>query len=90
MYYIEISDGKISGKGMGPVIGHGQLEVTEELYNELIRLPANFEEDEEGNIVSVVCPPEPAPELQSPSLEERTQALEDVVTALLFGGEPIV
>jgi len=62
MFYIEIKDNKIIGKGHVSVevaLAENQKEVSEEIYNELIRLPADFTEDELGNIVSITNAPEP-------------------------------
>lgn len=76
IYFVEIQNGKIISKGFGPAKTDEQIEVTKELYNQLIRLPADFETDMEGNIISVTPAPEPEPQPQPPSMEERLTAVE--------------
>jgi len=76
IYFVEIQNGKITAKGCGPTKTDEQIEITEEIYNQITRLPADFETDEEGNIISVTPAPEPEPQPQPPTLEERISAIE--------------
>lgn len=70
MYWVEIQAGKITGKGQSPALCEGQTEVTEGIYNLLTRLPADYEADMEGNIISVTPAPEPEPKPPEPTTEE--------------------
>lgn len=83
IYFVEIQNGKITAKGYGPAKTDEQIEVTEEIYNQLTRLPADFETDKKGNIISVTPAPEPEPQPQPPSLEDRLKAVEDALLSLL-------
>lgn len=76
IYFVEIQANKIVSKGFGPAKTSEQIEVTEEIYNQLIRLPADFETDAEGNIISVTPVPESEPPVRSPSIEQRLTAVE--------------
>lgn len=79
LYFVEIQNSKITGKGYGPAICEGQVEVTEEIYNALVRMPADFETDEQGNIVSVTCPPEPDPVIITEPIDEEKAALAEAI-----------
>ena len=70
MYYVEINDGQITGKLEVSIEQPEMLEITEELYNELTNLPADYTQDAEGNIVSVIPAPLPEPEPPEPTSEE--------------------
>lgn len=76
MYYIEIQSNQIIGKGeangIGIKLNEGQIEVSDDIFNQLTRLPADYETDGEGNIISVTPAPEPEPEPvpQPPTQEE--------------------
>ncbi len=59
MFYVEITDNKITCKGQGGFKTESQVEVTEEIYNDLTSLPAEYTEAD-GEIVSV----EPLPLLE--------------------------
>ena len=83
IYFVEIQNGKVISKGYGPAKTDEQIEVTKEVYNQLTRLPADFETDTEGNIISVTPAPEPEPQPQAPSLENRLKAVEDALLSLL-------
>jgi len=83
IYFVEIQNGKVISKGYGPAKTDEQIEVTKEVYNQLTRLPADFETDTEGNIISVTPAPEPEPQPQPPSLENRLKAVEDALLSLL-------
>lgn len=76
VYFVEITDGKITCKGYGPDKTGEQIEITKEIYDKLTSLPADYEMDEDGNIISVVPAPEPEPKQKMPSLEERVSAIE--------------
>lgn len=84
MYWVEISGNKITGKGQSPTITEEQIEISENIYTQLTRLPADYVMDGEGNIISVTPAPEPEPEPQTPTVEERISALEDALTLLLM------
>lgn len=83
IYFVEIQNGKIISKGYGPAKTDEQIEVTKEIYDQLIRLPADFTSDAEGNIISVTPAPEPEPQPQPPSIENRLKAVEDALLSLL-------
>lgn len=96
MYWVEIQNGKISGKGESPALVEGQIEVTKEIYDQLTRLPADFETDAEGNIISVTPAPEPEPQPQPPpeptltELQAQQLAQAEAIAAIfemLTGGE---
>lgn len=82
-YWVEINDGKITGAGTAVGINEGQKEISEALYKQLTRLPADYETDENGNIISVTPAPEPEPVPQPPSVEERIAAMEEALLLLL-------
>jgi hypothetical protein len=83
VYFVEIQNGKVISKGFGPAKTDEQIEVTKEIYDQLTRLPADFETDAEGNIISVTPAPEAEPQPQPPSLEDRLKAVEDALLSLL-------
>lgn len=62
MFYIEITNNKITCKGQGEYKTESQVEVTEEIYNALTNLPAEYVE-EDGEIIGVtpLLMPEPTP-----------------------------
>jgi len=67
-YYVEIVNGKIQNKGRnngppGQVLNEGQLEVSEEIYNQILYTPADFTTDENGQIISIINGPEPHPKI---------------------------
>jgi hypothetical protein len=70
VYFVQIVENRITAKGEGPAKTDEQVEVTKEIYNQLTRLPADFEMDSEGNIVSVMPAPEPEPQPPEPTTEE--------------------
>lgn len=70
MYWVELQNSKISGRGISPALTKEQIEVTKKIYDQLTRLPADFETDAEGNIISVVPVPEPEPIPLEPSVED--------------------
>lgn len=89
MHWIELQNNKISSKGETPTKTDEQIEVTKEIYDQLTRLPADFETDAEGNIISVTPAPEPEPIPREPTTEEillvalqEIQALKDKISAL--------
>ena len=59
IYYIEINDNKITSKGAIDIsesfnLNNNQMWITEEEYNQLIRLPACFDINENGDICNIV------------------------------------
>jgi hypothetical protein len=95
-YFIQIENNKIISKGVSGSITNNQIEVTKEIYDQLTRLPADFETDTEGNIISVTPAPEPEPEPQdtpTPTLAElqaQQLAQAEAIAAIfemLTGGE---
>lgn len=94
-YFIIISDDKITSRGFGPIVLDEQKEVTKKIYDQLTRLPADFETDSEGNIISVTPAPEPEPEpepqeptYQKPLTEEIADIKQSIaeLTIILGGG----
>lgn len=85
MYYVEMMNNKIISKGCGPAKTDEQIEITKEIYDQLTRLPATYETDTEGNIISVTPAPEPKPQPQPPSIENRFKALEDALLSIYRG-----
>lgn len=90
MHYIEIQNNKIVSRGEvngeNIKLNEGQIEVSGDIFNQLIRLPADFETDGEGNIISVTPAPEPEPAPQPPTQEERLAVLEAAMLELILGG----
>ena len=82
MYFIEINDNKITCKGIGEFKTDEQIDITEEIYNQLTRLPADFTLDTEGNIETITPALEPEPETLPVSIEERVSDLELLVLQL--------
>ncbi len=62
MFYVEVKDDLITAKGEGSYKTDEQIEVSEEIYNALTNLPAEYTEAD-GEIVSVVPLPLPEPDL---------------------------
>ena len=62
--------------------------VTKEIYDQLTRLPADFETDAEGNIISVTPAPKPEPILQPPpeppltEIQEQQLAQAEAIAAI--------
>lgn len=85
MFYFEINGGKITGKGSKnvDVLNDNEVEVSEEIYDALIRMPADFATNSNGNIISVTNAPELEPQPQPPTTEERLRALEDAMIIAL-------
>ena len=54
-YYFRINDGVIMGRGTKTeqVFSDNQIEVSEDIYNKLKRVPSNYETNSEGDIISV-------------------------------------
>jgi hypothetical protein len=82
-YFIIIEEGKIISRGYGPVIPENAIEIEKELFDQITRLPADFETNGNGNIISVTPAPETEPQPQPPSLEDRLKAVEDALLSLL-------
>jgi len=92
LFYVKIQNGSIIAKGKTvyntsikdwSIENEGYTEISQEIYDQLTRLPADFETDDEGNIISVTPAPEPEPQPQPPSLEDRLKAVEDALLSLL-------
>lgn len=86
-YYVETRGNKIVMKGIVPAgseyaFEDGKIEVSEDFYKTL-KLPAIFEQDAEGNIISVTPIPAPPEPPQLPTEEERLEALELAMLDLL-------
>jgi hypothetical protein len=94
MYYVEINNNKITGKAQINIdieLQENQFEVTEEIYNALVRMPADFETDEEGNIISVTVPEIPLEEVKQQKIKEldtaRDTAIQEGFTSSVTGQE---
>lgn len=63
LYFVEIQDNKITGKGTSFGLNEGQKEVSEDVFSAITNLPATFDIDGKGNIINVVPAPitEPIP-----------------------------
>lgn len=89
MFYVDIQGDKIVSVNQVntsvELIGT-QKEISEELAIQITRLPADFEADMSGNIISVMPAPIPEPEPQLPTLEERIEALELAMLEVVLGG----
>lgn len=92
LFYVKIQNGRIIAKGKTVynasikdwgIENEGYTEISQEIYDQLTHLPADFETDGEGNIISVTPAPEPEPQPQLPSLENRLKAVEDALLSLL-------
>lgn len=88
MYYVEIQGNTITGKGTSPDLKRedlleGQEEVTKEIYDAILRLPATCTHPDYGSITDIVNAPEPEPIPAPPSLQEQIDALNAVVNTLL-------
>ena len=86
MFYIEIKDNLITGKGEGLFKTEEQIEVSKDIYSALTNLPANYVE-EGGEIVSVepfpLPPPEPIPKSDTERIEELEQLVADFASLQL-------
>lgn len=87
MYYVKIQDNKIISKGYKSIdilsLDEGTDIITEDIYNQLTRLPADFVKNETGHIISVTPAPEPEPVPEPPSTEDRLRAVEDALLSIL-------
>lgn len=82
MYYVEFQGNKITCKGYISIdigLAENQKEVTEEIYNALVRMPADYTMDEQGNIISVTCPPEPGPPIVTEPIDEEKAAMAEAI-----------
>lgn len=53
MFFVTIRNGRIVGKGCGPGLSEGQVEVSEDVYRRITSLPMTFTVDKSGNITDV-------------------------------------
>jgi len=87
MYYVKIQGGKIVSKGYKTIEvlspDEGTDIVSEEIYCQLTRLPADFVKNESGQIIEVFPAPEPEPAPEPPSTEDRLRAVEDALLSML-------
>lgn len=72
MFYIEIKDNLITGKGEGPFKTEEQIEVSKDIYSALTNLPANYVE-EGGEIISVTPLPIPEPPPLTPKEQRENE-----------------
>ena len=82
MYYVEIQNNKITSKSYISIdipLADNKKEISEEVYNSLVRMPADYTEDTEGNIISVVCPPEPDPPIVTDPIDEEKAAMAEAI-----------
>ncbi len=88
MYYVKVQWEKIVSKGYKSTDILNQEEgtdiVTEDIYNQITRLPADFVKDDTGRIVEVTPAPEPEPVPEPPTPEERLAAVEEALLLLLM------
>ncbi len=75
VYYVTIEDNQIvscSRSDTEVSLAANERYISEDIYNKLVYLPATFETDEHGNIISVTPAPkpEPEPEPPEPTIEE--------------------
>lgn len=99
VYYVTIEDNQIvscSRSDTEVSLAANERYISEDIYNKLVYLPATFETDEHGNIISVTPAPEPVPEPQdtpTPTLAElqaQQLAQAEAIAAIfemLTGGE---
>jgi hypothetical protein len=97
VYYVTIDDNQIVSSSRSDTevsLAANERYISEDIYNELVYLPATFETDAHGNIISVT--PAPAPEPQdtpTPTLAElqaQQLAQAEAIAAIfemLTGGE---
>lgn len=86
-YFIIIDDEQIVSRGCGAIVPDDSTEVTEELYEQLVRLPATFEVDEDGNMTVTPTPepeqtPQPAPEPSIAELRDQQIAQAEAIAAI--------
>jgi len=75
MFYVEINNELITGKGEGEFKTNEQIEVSEEIYNELTNLPAEYVVENE-EIISVEPLPIPEVSLTPTPAQQREQEYE--------------
>ena len=79
MYYVIYQGNQIMEKHYISIdidLPDNAKQVTKEIYDQIKRLPADFEMDEYGNIISITPAPEPEPESQ-PALPPTLQELHE-------------
>lgn len=92
MMYVIIENDKIVGKvkvNASITLAENEMEVTEEIYEQLTRLPADLAIDEDGNMTVTPAPapvpdpePQPAPEPTLAELREQQIAQAEAITAI--------
>jgi hypothetical protein len=89
MTFVTIQNNKIVALDNNPFITDvsqlmkNQKQISAEIAAQLIRLPADFTLDVEGNITTVTPAPEPDPEPALPTAEERLAATEAAILVLM-------
>ena len=78
MFYVEINNNLITGKGEGPFKTEEQIEVSKDIYDALTNLPANYVE-EGGEIVSVSPCPISEPQLTPKEQREHEYATNPLI-----------
>lgn len=86
-HFIIIEEEKIISRGYGAIVPVNGTEVNEEIYEQLIRLPADFEIDEDGNMTVTPTPepeqtPQPAPEPSIAELRDQQIAQAEAIAAI--------
>ncbi|HWQ76863.1 MAG TPA: hypothetical protein VN441_16270 [Syntrophomonas sp.] len=82
-YYMGVINNKITWKMSTPVEQPGLQEVSEDIYNQLTYLPADFTRDDDWNILTVTPAEPPVPEPEPVTTEDRLTAVEAAILDLM-------